>query len=244
MYVVKVFSYEPEMMMMRWKAVLGKTKQARLGLRINSQTVGKSLSVPNTGWLGPKYYVSLTLQLCSLRPPPTAAVLLLVLLLQSHCIWYIFTISQLQIQILILSQILRQFDPAIMLTLATTTTSCCSTTTPTTITLYLIDITILQLQIQILIINTCKFSLQLCSLLHITNNISSMKYSAFLLVISITDVAMGWVCGVKYHNTHVAQKVQRKMWQCLSGVLYITLSTVLRKTAADIRLWVKLKGGG
>ena len=80
-YVVKVFSYEPEMMMMRWKAVLGKTKQARLGLRINSQTVGKSLSVPNTGWLGPKYYVSSTLQLCSLRPPPAAAVLL-----QSLCI--------------------------------------------------------------------------------------------------------------------------------------------------------------
>ena len=136
MYVVKVFSYEPEMMMMRWKAVLGKTKQARLGLRINSQTAGKSSwsqildgSVPNTTSVRPcnyahfghhqllqyyylyfyynhtvfdtysqyrnykykylyyhKYYVSSTLQLCSLRPPPPPAAAVLLLLLQSRCI--------------------------------------------------------------------------------------------------------------------------------------------------------------
>ena len=34
-----------------------------------------------------KYYVSSTLQLCSLRPPPPPAAAVLLLLLQSRCIW-------------------------------------------------------------------------------------------------------------------------------------------------------------
>ena len=65
MYMGKFLSYKPEMMMMmmRWKARLGKTKQGRLGLRINSQTVGKSSrsqildsSVPNTTSVRPCNY--------------------------------------------------------------------------------------------------------------------------------------------------------------------------------------------